>query len=171
MNSIVKAAEKDAQLLAAIGAQSFIESHGHSASAADINTYKNEKYTPAVLQRELSDPENVYHVIYHNGKATGYSKIVFNTSHPNLPSGSFSKLERLYLLKEFYGAKLGHALFELNLQLSKENAQQGMWLFVWKENKRAIDFYMKAGFKIIGNHDFKISDTHSNPNHQLLLEY
>jgi len=46
-----------------------------------------------------------------------------------------------------------------------------MWLFVWTENHKAINFYKKAGFKIVGQHDFQISATHSNPNHQMLLTF
>jgi ribosomal protein S18 acetylase RimI-like enzyme len=46
-----------------------------------------------------------------------------------------------------------------------------MWLFVWKENQRAIHFYKKAGFHIIGSYDFRLTETHSNPNHQMLLKY
>jgi len=46
-----------------------------------------------------------------------------------------------------------------------------MWLFVWIENIRAINFYLKTGFKIIGSHNFNITTTHSNPNHQMYIEY
>ena len=67
--------------------------------------------------------------------------------------------------------KLGYQLFDFNVNLSKEHNQNGMWLFVWIENKRAVSFYEKTGFKIIGSHDFFLSKTHSNPNHQMLLDY
>jgi ribosomal protein S18 acetylase RimI-like enzyme len=46
-----------------------------------------------------------------------------------------------------------------------------MWLYTWTGNERAVSFYLKAGFKIIGSHNFKISATHSNPNHRMLLEF
>ena len=81
---------------------------------------------------------------------------------------NITKLERIYLLKEFY---LGAELFEYNVRLAKENNQKGMWLFVWVENERAVNFYKKNGFVIIGSHDFKISETHSNPNHQMFLGF
>ena len=46
-----------------------------------------------------------------------------------------------------------------------------MWLYVWTENHRAVNFYNNLGFKIVGEYDFKIFETHSNPNHQMLLSY
>ncbi|MEO9209693.1 MAG: hypothetical protein ABI208_01270, partial [Ginsengibacter sp.] len=74
-------------------------------------------------------------------------------------------------LKEFYNLKMGLELMNFNIELSKSDNQVGMWLFVWIENVRALNFYMKNGFEIIGSHDFKISATHSNPNHQMFLKY
>ena len=75
------------------------------------------------------------------------------------------------MLKEFYGLCLGLELLNFNIDLSKKNNEAGMWLFVWKENPRAISFYKKAGFEIIGSYDFKLTETHSNPNHQMFSKY
>jgi ribosomal protein S18 acetylase RimI-like enzyme len=171
MTSIVRAGKKDYQLLSEIAKQTFIESHGHSASAEDINTYVTEKYRPHVLKEELSERKNIYFIIYNNKRAAGYSKIIFDTPYADSSIKNIAKLERLYLLKEFYNLKLGAELFQFNVDFSKKNNQKGIWLFVWKENQRAVNFYKKNGFVIVGSYDFKISETHSNPNHQMLLRF
>jgi len=171
LTSITKAKADDFQLIADIGRVSFIESHGNSASEEDIHTYVHSKYNYDVVKQELNDPQNFYNLIHYNNKPAGYSKIILSSPHANIPMEQVTKLERLYLLKEFYNLKLGVELFNYNIQLSKQNNQLGMWLFVWTENQRAVSFYKKAGFKIIGSHDFKLSETHSNPNHQMLLLY
>jgi diamine N-acetyltransferase len=169
--SIAIAKEKDAQLLADIGRRTFIESHGHSASATDIDKYVSKTYINDVFKAELSNEKNIYHIIYYDKQPAGYSKITFNTPHSNILIENITKLERLYVLKEFYNLKLGLKLFNFNMELSKKNNQAGMWLFVWKENQRAVSFYKKAGFKITGSNDFKLTETHSNPNHQMFLKY
>ena len=171
MTSIVKASEKDFQLLSEIATLTFIESHGSSAKQEDINIYVTEKYNENIFKEELSDAKNIYHIIYYVNNPAGYSKIIFDTSYPNSKIKNIAKLERLYLLKEFYNLKLGSALFHCNIDLSKRNHQMGMWLYVWKENERAVNFYKKNGFVIIGSHDFKISETRSNPNHQMFLRF
>ncbi|MCW3092864.1 MAG: GCN5-related N-acetyltransferase [Ferruginibacter sp.] len=171
MNSIVSATEDDFQLLSEIATASFIESHGHSAQAEDINRYVSEKYSESAFKEELNDAKNLYHIIYHNDRAAGYSKIVLNTPYSGSLINNIVKLERFYLLKEFYHLKLGGELFQFNVDLSIRNNQTGMWLFVWKENPRAVNFYKKNGFLVIGSHDFKISETHSNPNHLMLLKF
>ena len=171
MISIVKAKEEDYQLLTEIGKATFLESHGHSASKANIDQYVSEKYNHDAFRYELSDPQNIYHIIYYKQQPAGYSKIIFNAPHSNIKEGNVTKLERIYLLKEFYSLKLGAELLKFNIELSRQNKQAGMWLFVWKENPRALNFYKKAGFEVIGSYDFKLTETHSNPNHQMYLKY
>jgi ribosomal protein S18 acetylase RimI-like enzyme len=171
MTHIRPALPGDSELLANIGKTTFIEAHGHSASPTDIAKYVAEKYREEVVAQELADPTNCYHIISHNDKPAGYSKIIMNSCHRQIPFENVTKLERLYLLSDFYDLKLGCELLQFNIDLSHRQQQSGMWLYVWKENQRAIRFYTKAGFRIIGSHNFQISDRHSNPNHQMLLTY
>lgn len=171
MTIIIRATVNDAKLLVNIGKISFLESHGMSASQKDIDAYVSLKFNETTFSEELQDTKNHFYIIYHNEIPVGYSKIIFDFPHKNIGFKNVAKLERLYLLSEYHHLKLGLELFNFNVQASKKHHQAGMWLFVWTENARALNFYNKVGFKIIGSHDFEISKTHSNPNHQMLLTY
>ncbi len=171
MANILKATDAHSKLLAQLGGKTFIESHGHSAAQSVIDNYVADKYSQAAIAAELNDPANIYHLIYHDNKAVGYSKIVLNSPNLNIAIKNVTKLDRIYILKDYYHLKLGFELLQFNVNLSKQHQQSGMWLFTWKENQRAVDFYLKNGFKIIGSYDFHLTPTHANPNHQMLLEY
>lgn len=171
MTTIVRATLSDIELLTQIGKTSFLEAHGRSTSEENINEYVSKNFTNKAFEEALKDTNNIFYIIYFNGKAVGYSKIIFNCQHPNIPIKNITKLERLYLLEEFHNLKLGLELFNYNLNESVKHNQSGLWLFVWTENHKAINFYKKAGFKIVGQHDFQITATHSNPNHQMLLTF
>ncbi len=171
MISIIRAAEKDAELLTNLGRQTFLESHGHSAPEKDISDYIARTYTHEIVQTDLADAANIYHIMYLDNEPAGYSKIVFNTAHTGIALENITKLDRIYLLKKFHGSGAATTLLQFNIELAKQNGQQGLWLYTWKENHRAIQFYTKAGFSIIGSHDFKLSDTHSNPNHLMVLKW
>lgn len=171
MITIKNVSSKDAALMAEVSRQSFIESHGSSAPADDIDAYVERVYNPLVVAQELDDAANIYKLVYYDNQVAGYSKLKLNTDHPRIAADHISKMDRLYLLKEFYQLKIGKTLFEYNVQLSKENQQKGMWLYVWKGNSRAVAFYQKAGFRICGSYDFKISERHSNPNHLMYKDY
>jgi len=171
MVSIVRATQNDHSLLSSIATLTFLESHGASAPPGDINNYVAKKYSAEIMKEELSDPKNIYHIIYNDAEAAGFSKIILNAPYAGSAIPNITKLERLYLLQQFYNLKLGATLFHFNVNFIKEYHQAGIWLYVWKENERAVNFYKKNGFTIIGSYDFPVSETHSNPNHQMLLRF
>ena len=171
MVSIVKATIKDVETIIEIARVSFVESHHTSTTKEIMDGYITKSFTIEGIKDELSDPNNLFHIIYYDNQVAGFSKIALNSGHTNIDLGKITKLERIYLLEEFHSLKLGYQLFQFNVELSKTNNQNGMWLFVWDQNAKAIRFYEKTGFKIIGRHDFFLSEDHSNPNHQMLLTY
>jgi ribosomal protein S18 acetylase RimI-like enzyme len=148
-----------------------MESHGHSASAEDHKIYISKKLSVEAFTTELTNPENIYHIIYADDVAAGYSKIILNYNHPLIAEQPVTKLERIYLLKPYYGMGAGKILFDHNVSLSKDQQQLGIWLHVWVENHRAFAFYQKQGFRIIGSYLFEVSPTHFNPNHVMYLKY
>jgi GNAT superfamily N-acetyltransferase len=170
MIKIIKGTREHCEILSRISEQTFWESHGISASKDDIESFINKTYSEEAYVKELDDSKNKYFLIYQHGKLAGYSKLVFNSPNPNISHQNVTKLDRLYLLKEFYGLNLGVELLNFNTQLSRENHQIGMWLAVWIGNKRAVSFYTKMRFDIVGSYDFEISNAHSNPNHIMYLQ-
>ncbi|MEP6674875.1 MAG: GNAT family N-acetyltransferase [Ferruginibacter sp.] len=170
MVSIIRAAKNDAEIIRNVGIVSFIESHGSSASAADIQNYVDEKFELQRVKNELSDAGNIFHIIYHDNEPAGYSKIIFNDPYQGSSIQNITKMERLYLLKRFYDAKLGLQLLNFNIDLCRQQQQAGMWLVVWTGNERAVRFYKKTGFETVAHSFFRISETHSNPNYEMLLK-
>lgn len=171
MINIQKATVADSELIARIGSETFLESHGHSASAKDIESFITKTYNKEAITTEFKNQNAHYYIILVNGKVAGFSKVEIDAVSPFVQETNITKLQRIYLLKEFYGQNLGAKLFDFNIEFSKKNNQKGIWLAVWVENNRAIKFYEKKGFKIVGDYDFEISKTHSNPNHIMYLEY
>lgn len=171
MIKITQANREHSQIIAEIGKQAFWESHGHSASKEDINSFIAKTYSKAAINKEFENANILYHLVSFNDKIAGFSKIELNTSNVNIKDPNITKLDRLYLLKEYYGKNLGAKLVDLIIELSKQNHQNGIWLAVWKENQKALNFYLKAGFTMVGEFNFKISETHSNPNHIMYLKY
>lgn len=171
MIKITKANLDDVYLISDVGKISFLESHGISGPDKDIKQYTEQAFSLEAITKELNDKKNNYYLIYYNDRIAGYSNIIYNAVNPKIESPNVSKLDRLYILKEFHGLKLGTALFEFSIQLSKENKQIGLWLYVWTGNKPALSFYQKAGMEIIANTSFKITEDHSNPNYWMYKVY
>jgi len=171
MIELVKANVNDSELIAKLGKQTFIESHGHSASKEDIDAFLLKYYTTKSVAEEFDNTNVIYHLVKFNSKFVGFSKIEFNSPNENVNDLGITKLARLYLLKDYYGLNLGASLFNFNIELSKHKKNKGIWLHVWVENENAIRFYKKNGFKVVGSYDYQLSKTHTNPNHVMYLEY
>lgn len=171
MTTIRKVTEKDFKTIERIGKISIELAHRDSCSVKDMNEFLRVHYNEDVIRHELENPNNIYYLISYNGEPAGFSKVLFNAAHPNIQEENVTKLDRIYLLPEFYDLQLGYQLLLFNINLSNKNNQAGMWLFTWTGNERAVRFYKKAGFTVIASHSFRITDTHYNPNYQMYLKY
>jgi diamine N-acetyltransferase len=171
MVSITKATEGDCNSIVRIGKISIAESHRDSCSPEIMNEFLEKNYNSDAIKEELNDISNIYHIINYNDKVVGFSKIILDVKHPNIARENVTKLDRIYLLKEFYGLKLGLELLKFNIELSRNNNQSGLWLYTWIGNSRAINFYLKAGFTIIGSHKFYVTKTHYDLSHQMWLSF
>jgi diamine N-acetyltransferase len=171
MISVIRATERDYKPIVSIGKVSVEESHRGSSPDEVMHEFLERNYNDDAIREELNDVNNIYHIIQYNNRPAGFSKIVMNAKHPNIMEENVAKLDRIYLSKDFYGLKLGLELLNFNIKLSKANGQSGMWLYTWIGNQRAIDFYLKAGFIIIGSHQYYVTETHYDVSHQMFLKF
>ena len=171
MISIKRAKAEDHRAIVDIGKVAVGEAHRDSTTAENLNEYLEKNYNDDAIKAELDDQNNIYYIISYNGKPAGFSKIVLNAKEPAIVAENVTKLDRIYLLAAYFGLKLGFELLKFNVELAKDNNQSGMYLYTWTGNKRAIDFYLKAGFTIIGSHKFYVTETHYNLNHLMFLDF
>jgi ribosomal protein S18 acetylase RimI-like enzyme len=163
--------EADAAMLAKIGGKTLLESHGHSAPAEVMQEYVDRSFSEQACRTELSNPGNVFYGAFHNSELVGYSKVILSTPHPAVTLQPVTKLERLYLLEEFHGLKLGQQLLQQAIAFSKAAGEKGVWLDVWKGNEKAIRFYQKHRFEIIAESNFALTASRVNPIWVMLLRY
>lgn len=171
MISIVKATVQDYPSIASIGKVSVVDSHRDSCSAEDMHSFLERNYSNDAIKDDLQEIHNIYYLIRYHDRPVGFSKIVLNSKHPAIRAKNVALLDRIYILKEFYGLKLGLELLNFNISLAKDNNQSGIWLYAWIGNTRAIHFYQKAGFAIIGTHQYYVTETHYDESHHMFLPF
>ena len=148
--------------------ESFLHAHGKSASQKDIDQFISNHYQLHHFEEDIKREENLYHSFYLDNELIGYSKIVLNTGYKK-PFDGYCKLDRIYFLPQHFGKGYAKQLLDFNIALAQTKNQLHLWLYVWVENHRAIGFYKKQGFNIVGEYNFQISPSHSNPNHIMQL--
>jgi diamine N-acetyltransferase len=171
MISITRATAADYQTIVDIGKISVTEAHRGSCPDEDLDAFVARNYNGEAIRAELTDANNIYHIIYWDGEPAGFSKIILNAAHADIQQKNVTKLDRIYLLSTFFNRKLGLELLKFNIDFSKSHQQSGIWLYTWTGNERAIKFYQKNGFNIIGSYDFPVTETRSNPNHHMFLSF
>lgn len=168
--TIKKAEIKDVKALTEVGKKAFFVPHKDAIPKKIMDTYIQTNFNEKQLLSEITNPQFQYHLIYHNQSLAGFSKVIFNQKNEHIASNHVTKLERFYLLEDFYGLGLGIELFKFNLELCKKNNQKGIWLYTWIKNYRALSFYKKVGFHKIALYDFPISETETRLNDLLYLK-
>src|ERR1043165_4521249 len=91
----------DCNIIAHIGRVAVELSHRDSCSAEDMNYFLDAHYNEEAIRQELSDPANIYHLVFYKGAPAGFSKIILNAPHPNIATPNATKLDRIYLLGDY----------------------------------------------------------------------
>jgi ribosomal protein S18 acetylase RimI-like enzyme len=141
-----------------IGRQTFSETFAESNSAENMAKYLEEAYSYEKLSAELNDPNSIFYFAMMDQNVIGYLKLNFGASQTELKDNNALEIERIYVLKEFHGKKVGQLLFDKAIEIAKEYHVAYVWLGVWEENKRALQFYTKNGFIEFDQHIFVLGD-------------
>ena len=120
--------------------------------------YIEEAYSYEKLSAELNNPNSFFYFAMLDEKVIGYLKINMGGSQTELKDNDALEIERIYVLKSFQGKKVGKMLFDKSIQIGKEQNAAFVWLGVWEENKKAIEFYTKNGFVEFDQHIFVLGD-------------
>lgn len=144
--------------LQAIGKQTFVETFAEHNTANDLQMYLDNNLSTEKLTNEISDPNSEFYFALLNHKVIGYLKINYGQAQTELKDRSSLEIERIYVLKEFHGKKVGQVLFEKAIAMARQANAEYVWLGVWEKNPRAIKFYMKNGFVEFDKHIFKLGN-------------
>jgi ribosomal protein S18 acetylase RimI-like enzyme len=141
-----------------IGRHTFSETYAESNSAENMAKYLEEAYSYEKLSVELNDPNSIFYFAVMDQNVIGYLKLNFGASQTDLKDNNALEIERIYVLREFHGRKIGQLLFDKAIEVAKVQHVAYVWLGVWKENKRALQFYTKNGFIEFDHHVFVLGD-------------
>ena len=149
---------KDLQALQSISKQTFTETFASSNSKENMDKYLNEALSLEKLTEELNNPNSLFYFIEDNHTPIGYLKLNMGASQTELNDNTALEIERIYVIQAYQGKKVGQQLYEKAIQVAKEKKVEYIWLGVWEENHKAIQFYTKNGFIAFDKHIFTLGD-------------
>jgi ribosomal protein S18 acetylase RimI-like enzyme len=141
-----------------IGKQSFIETFTDNNTPENIEKYLKESFSTDQLTTEISNPNSIFYLALWDNEPIGFLKVNLGDAQTESLYKNTLEIQRIYVLQAFHGKKIGQILLDQAIEVAKHNQVDYIWLGVWEENHRALQFYTKNGFVTFDKHIFVLGD-------------
>lgn len=157
MNDFIirKVTEKELDQLQKIGKLTFFETFSAGNGEDDMNDYLEVNFSKEKLTAEYASDNSEFYFAASGQNIIGYLKVNFGDGQTELRDENSIEIQRIYVLNSFQRKGVGLQLLEKSIQIAKDKNAAFIWLGVWEENIRAINFYKKFGFIEFAKHPFK----------------
>jgi ribosomal protein S18 acetylase RimI-like enzyme len=141
-----------------IGRLTFYETFAAFNTEENMLKYLGESFSDERLNNELTNPNSEFYFAYDKNEIIGYLKINFGQSPSELKVDNALEIERIYVLKNYQGKKVGQLFHDMAVDIARKKQLKYVWLGVWEENTKAINFYKKNGFIEFDKHIFYLGN-------------
>lgn len=120
-------------------------------SEKQITYMMDMMYSVSSLEQQMDNGHH-YLLLRENDEYLGYLSYELNYKNSNL-----TKIHKIYILPSLQGKGLGRIFINAVKEIAMQNNNAGLSLNVNRYNK-AIEFYTRVGFNIVGSEDIDIGD-------------
>ncbi|MBC7850448.1 MAG: GNAT family N-acetyltransferase [Chitinophagaceae bacterium] len=148
------ASKEDAELIADLSRQTFVETFADANTPEDMAIFLDEQFSRKMLIDEVGSPQTYFFLAMDGEEAVGYLKLRDGVSKKEFNQKTSIEIARLYAVKSAIGKGIGKMLMQKAIDIALEMHRELIWLGVWENNHRAIEFYHKWGFEKFAEHRF-----------------
>ena len=146
----------DAPSLAILAERTFRDAFGARNSPENMDLHCSRSFGPDIQLREIVDRGIVTTLADHAGTLVGYSQLKIPSASPTVAAAKPAELYRIYVSTEWQGHGAGQQLLKQALVDAARAGCDRLWLGVWEHNPKAMAFYKKCGFEIVGTQAFML---------------
>ncbi len=152
------AAPADAPALALVASATFLETFADIIAGPDIVAHVAANNSAEKFGDWIGDAENRLWIAERKATAApiGYALL----TAPDLPDivtgADDAELKRIYILSRYHGGGLAGRMMEAVIAEAKAMGKTRLLLGVYAANDRALAFYRKQGFGIVGDRRFQV---------------
>ena len=154
VESIRPARRGDAKRLAALAERTFRATFAAGNSAWHMEQHCGRSYGEAIQAAEIADARMRTLLAHRGEELAGFAQLRLEGPAHACVGGRAAEIQRLYVERAWHGQGIAPALMRALLELAVQEHAARVWLGVWEHNPRAIAFYQKFGFCVVGAHDF-----------------
>lgn len=149
---------EDLNLLVNMSKSTFRDAFEKDNNPEDFKRYIAKAFSNEQISSELLNHNSSFYFLLFDNQLVGYVKLNSKEAQKEVFDIDAIELERIYVLKEFQGKQIGQSVINMLIDMAKKTKASCLWLGVWEKNLRAISFYQKNGFEIIGKHPYLIGE-------------
>lgn len=153
---ITKVSIDDIDAVIEVAKETFIAFFKEFNSPENLDEYVVKAFSKSKIADELANTNSQFYFAKQQDKIVGYLKINFATAQTELQDKTSLEIERIYVIENFIGKKVGQFLFNKAVEIAKTQQLAYIWLGVWEHNTRAIRFYEKQNFVKFDTHVFTL---------------
>jgi ribosomal protein S18 acetylase RimI-like enzyme len=144
----------DAASLTAIAERTFREAFAADNSAEDIDLHCAMHFGAEIQSREISDQQLTTLLAEETRELVGFAQVRSARSASCVIGDHPAELNRIYVSSDWHGRGVARELMRAVFSVAAQAGSDCIWLGVWERNLKAIAFYRKCGFRIVGDHPF-----------------
>lgn len=156
------ASEKDALRLSELAANLFHQAYAGNMSAVALKSYIAEDFGINQQRAELSAPNITTLLLEVEDVLVGYAQLRIKPIPVVVDFDITAELWRIYVDRSCHGLGVGRQLLSRVGKIAREMSHDKIWLGVWEQNQKAIAFYKKLGFSVVGEKEFHLGDEVQN---------
>ena len=147
---------EDAPALAALAARTFADSFAANTTAQDLQAHLESSYGVVQQSQELSDPNEITLLVFAAETLIAFAQVRHNVPPECVTQPRAIEVHRFYVDRLAHGRGVAQSLMVAVKSAAKEFEATHLWLSAWERNPRAVAFYAKMGFEIVGCADFVV---------------
>jgi ribosomal protein S18 acetylase RimI-like enzyme len=162
---------EDAALLAELGRRTFRDTFEADNTPQDMAAYLAGAFGVEQQAAELADPATTFLIVEVEGEPgapvpAAYARLISGEAPDCIPGERRIEVRRFYTDLPWIGRGVAATLMAECVARGIAAGCDVVWLDVWQENPRAVRFYAKHGFEVVGEQDFVLG---SDVQHDFLM--
>ena len=157
--SLRRATPADLASFCEFSRRTFVATYGAFHAPERMARHVAERLNDERLGEELADPARTVLVLAETVAWVGCAMLRSGDGPTELSAARPVEIERFYVDHAWHGRGLAAPLMSATLDAARAAGHDVAWLAVWEQNPRAVRFYEKAGFRIVGRHHYVFDGT------------
>lgn len=151
---IESATAKDATEIAVFAARAFEHAFAPAFPKDILLEFLQDMFHETNVRRDIADPTHTWLVAKINRRLAGYLTLARPHTGADTSARSAIQLQKIYVDPMRTSCGIGAALLHAGQDCAVDMGYTTMWLGVWTNNMRGIEFYRREGFDIVDTFTF-----------------